>query len=135
MKNLNKYTKAELISKFQRLENNNSNQSFFSKIFNYILMFKGLILKITLITFIIKWIKKYSLIKKLWHIFSLIGTSLFGLSLIDIYSLDFISWIRDTSIYKWYYKLIETEIPNKVDNEFQFPKRITKETSENETST
>ena len=48
MKNLNKYTKAELISKFQRLENNNSNQSFFSKIFNYILMFKGLILKITL---------------------------------------------------------------------------------------
>jgi len=55
MQNYNKYTKAELISKIKALDikNSNSNQSIFSKIFNYILLFKNLILKITLITFLI----------------------------------------------------------------------------------
>ena len=58
--NLNKFTKAELINKFKRLENknSNSNQSIFTKIFSYILLFKNLILKITLFTFLIKWIRK-----------------------------------------------------------------------------
>jgi hypothetical protein len=54
MKNLNKFTKAELISKFKKLENKNSNvnpnnQSLFSRILDFILYFKGLIFKVTLI--------------------------------------------------------------------------------------
>ena len=66
----------------------------------------SLIIKITLIGLIIKWIKKYSFVRKFWHIFSLIGSSLLGFSLIDIYSLDIISWIKDTSIYRWYSDLM-----------------------------
>jgi hypothetical protein len=55
MQNLNKYTKAELISKIQntKLETKNSN-SITEGIISNILLFKSLILKITLIAFIIK---------------------------------------------------------------------------------
>jgi hypothetical protein len=61
MKNLNKFTKAELINKFKNLENLksnhdknlNSNQSNL-KLIDILLLFKSLIIKITLITFIIK---------------------------------------------------------------------------------
>ena len=68
MNNLNKYTKAELISKFKSLENKNSNQSLFQRIIENILLFKSFLLKITLIALLIRWIKKYSLVKKLWPI-------------------------------------------------------------------
>jgi hypothetical protein len=59
MKNLNKFTKAELISKFMKLETKNSNskpnnQSLFSKIIEIISYFKTLIFKITLISILIK---------------------------------------------------------------------------------
>jgi hypothetical protein len=61
MKNLNKFTKAELINKYKILDNQNSNQtqspskyqSIF-KIIDKILLFKSLIIKITLIGFLIK---------------------------------------------------------------------------------
>ena len=118
MKNYNKYTKAELISKFKELDfkKTNSNQSIFTKIFSYILFFKKLIIKITLITFLISWVKKYSLIRKIWHIISTIGSTLLGISLIDIYSLEFISWIKDTSIYKWYLGLFNDHKIDKVED-------------------
>jgi hypothetical protein len=110
MQNYNKYTKAELISKIKALDikKSNSNQSIFSKIFNYILLFKNLILKITLITFLITWIKRYSLIRKIWQIISTIASTLLGISFIDIYGFDIISWIRETQIYKWFSELIIT---------------------------
>jgi hypothetical protein len=56
MQNLNKFTKHELINKIKRLDNQNSNQnqSTLIKIVEYFLQFKSLILKITLIAFIIK---------------------------------------------------------------------------------
>jgi hypothetical protein len=59
MKNLNKFTKAELISKFKKLEIknsnvNNSNTTLFSKFLDFILYFKTLIFKITLISILIK---------------------------------------------------------------------------------
>lgn len=142
MQNLNKFTKHELINKIKKLDNQNSNQghnqghnqSFLHKIVSTILLFKSLILKLTLITLIIKWIKKYSLVKKFWHIFSLIASTLLGLSIVDIYSLDIISWIKDTSIYKWYSDLLyPKEIIKNNKSEFQFPKRITDKTTENET--
>jgi hypothetical protein len=115
MNNLNKYSKAELISKFKRLDNQNSNQnqSIFTKIFSYILLFKNLILKITLITFIIKWIKKYSLIRRIWQVISSIASTLLGISFIDIYGFDLISSIRETQIYKWFSELMVT--PKVVD--------------------
>jgi hypothetical protein len=62
MQNLNKFTKHELINKIKKLDNQNSNQghnqghnqSFLHKIVSTILLFKSLILKLTLITLIIK---------------------------------------------------------------------------------
>ena len=108
MNNLNKFTKAELISKFKGLENKNSNPSIFTKIFSYILLFKNLILKITLITFLIKWIKNYSIIRKIWHVISTIASTLLGISFIDIYGFDLIAWIRESQIYQWFSELIVT---------------------------
>jgi hypothetical protein len=81
-----------------------------TKIISKILLFKSLILKLTLITFLIKWIKKYSLIRKLWHIFSMIGSTLLGLSLVDIYTFDFINWLKDTNFYKWYSELFNKPV-------------------------
>jgi len=130
MKNLNKFSKAELIKQYKKLEEQNSNQTLFFKFINYIIYFKGLIIKITLIGLIIRWIKKYSLVKKLWHIFSLIGSTLLGFSLIDIYSWDVISWIKDTSIYKWYLELVitpKTDFP--IENPSKFPKGMIERTS------
>jgi len=143
MKNLNKFTKAELINKYTKLENNNSNQSqsqskFQSilKIIDKILLFKSLILKITLITLLIKWIKKYSLVKKLWHVFSIIGNALLGFTLIDIYSWDVISWIKDTSIYKWYADLFyKTDIiSNKKEDIPSRMSEINQNSNENQTN-
>ncbi len=137
MPNLNKFTKHELINKIKRLDNqiSNQNQSTLIKIIEYILHFKSLILKLTLIGFIIRWIKKYSLVHRLWHIFRWIATGILGISLIDIYSLDIISWIKELQIYKWYSQLFffkEIIKENKTEV-IQFPKRITEKTNENET--
>lgn len=136
MKNLNKFTKAELINKYNKLENQNSNQtqSKYQWIFNIIdkiLLFKSLILKITLISLIIRWINKYSLVNKFWHIFSLLANTLLGFTLIDIYALDVISWIKDTSIYRWYSELFSTPdiITNKEAKE-DIPSRMS-ETNQN----
>ena len=65
MKNLNKFTKAELINKYTNLDNlnkvdSNQTQSKYQWIFNIIdkiLLFKSLIIKMTLIGLIIRWIK------------------------------------------------------------------------------
>lgn len=105
MQNLNKYTKSELINKLKdkRLEVIEPNSM--TKLISKILLFKSLILKLTLFTFIIRWIKKYSLVRKLWQVFSMIGSTLLGLSLVDIYAFDFINWIKDTNFYRWYSEL------------------------------
>lgn len=111
MKNLNKFSKAELITKLKNNLDQNQKQSKINKFIDLIFTFKSIILKITLITFIIRWIKKYSLIAKLWHLFSIIGSSLLGLSMIDIYVLDLINWIQNTSIYRWYFELFKYTKP------------------------
>lgn len=130
MKNLNKFTKDELIKHYKKLEEQNNNKTLIIKIINYIIYFKSLILKLTLITLIIKWIRKYSLVKKLWHIFSLIGNALLGFTLIDIYSWDIISWIKETSIYKWYSDLFSrTDKIETIENPSKFPKVMNERTS------
>jgi len=101
MKNLNKFTKAELISKFKKLEiknsnvnNSNTNTTLFSKILDFILYFKTLIFKVTLISILIKWFKKYSLFNKIFRFANWIILSIFGISLIDNFPFDFTKEIR-----------------------------------------
>jgi hypothetical protein len=96
MNNLNKFTKAELISKFKKLETKNSNSkpNNQSKILDFISYFKGLILKFTLISIIIKTFKKYSLFSKIFRFANWIILSIFGISLIDNFPFNFTKEIR-----------------------------------------
>jgi len=93
MQNLNKYTKAELISKFKRLENKNSNQSnqtLAQGFFSNILLFKNMLIKITLITFLIKTFRKYSIFRRIWVILNTIVMTIFGISILDFYGVTFL---------------------------------------------
>lgn len=97
--NLNKFTKAELISRFKKLESKNNNkineggnnQTMFSKLIELILTFKNILIKLTLISFIIKIFKKYSLFRRLWNILNTIVMGIFGISLIDNFGFYFIT--------------------------------------------
>jgi hypothetical protein len=65
---MNKFTKAELISKFKKLEtknNSNNNKSISSKIVENILLLKSILVKLTLISFFIKIFKKYKIFRKI----------------------------------------------------------------------
>lgn len=98
--NFNKLTKAELISKFKKLENNSkiNNQNitniitnYFSHIWELILTFKNILLKLTLISLIINIVKKYKIIRKLWWIINSIGLSIYGLFLLDNFAFEFVT--------------------------------------------
>jgi len=95
--NLNKFTKAELISKFKSLEtkaktneNDQSNQTLSSLIITTLINFRKILLKITLVAFLIRTLKKYSLFRRLWSIFNWLVMAIFGFSLMDLY--DLLSW-------------------------------------------
>ena len=154
MKNLNKFRKDELINKLKDLQINNKklidnspNKSKSIKIVEFIIFFKNWIIRLTLIALLIKWLKNYSLFRKFYHIFSWIASTLFGATLIDVYSLDIINWVKETNIYKWIYDLLNfkeiiepvkevkstKEIKTiKEDSEFRFPKGITNKTNEDQ---
>ena len=94
--NLNKFTKAELISKFKKLESknsnsNNNNQSILNNIIEKILLLKSVLIKITLISFLIKYLKKFNLFRRLWVILNTIVMSIFGISFLDNFGFEFIS--------------------------------------------
>jgi hypothetical protein len=100
--NWNKFTKAELISKLNKINKlesknsnvNNSNTALFSRILDIISYFKRLIFKITLISIIIKTFKRYSLFTKVLRFANWIILTIFGISLIDNFNLDFFKEIR-----------------------------------------
>jgi hypothetical protein len=103
--NLNKYTKAELISKIKKVDSRkdstnikmfqqnilNTITNYFSQIWELFLTFKNILLKLTLISLIIKIIKKYSMFRKLWWFINSIGLSIYGLFLLDNFAFDFIT--------------------------------------------
>ena len=91
--NLNKFTKAELISKFKKLDNKNSNnqQTFFQSILNSLTLFKNILYKFTILTLLIKTFKKYSIFRRIWLILNTIVMSIFGISILNFYGLSFIA--------------------------------------------
>jgi hypothetical protein len=105
--NLNKYTKAELISKFKKLdvknENINSNlnknsilsqiKSYFSQIWELILTFKNILVKLTLVSLLIQVFKKYKMFRKIWTVLNSIVLAIFGLSLLENSLMDFFKGI------------------------------------------
>ena len=91
--NLNKFTKAELISKFKKLDNKNNNnqQTLTQTILNTLTLFKNMLYKFTILTLLIKTFKKYSIFRRLWLILNTIVMSIFGISILDFYGLSFIA--------------------------------------------
>nr|AWX52917.1 hypothetical protein [Lactarius sp. (in: basidiomycete fungi)] len=115
--NLNKLTKADLIKKFKQLQEKSNNTGLLAKL----LLFKSLILKITLIAVLIKTFRKYSMLRRFWLIFNTLVMTIFGISLFDIYGLSFLSGIietiRSTYIYSWFAALLsskEIETPSRL---------------------
>ena len=92
--NLNKYTKAELISKFKRLENKNNsnqtNQTLYQWIINNLVLIKNLLFKLTIISLLIKTFRKYSIFRRIWLILNTIVMSIFGISILDFYGISFL---------------------------------------------
>ena len=104
--NFQKYTKAELISKFKQLQKDKSNNDLFAKL----LVIKTFLLKISLMALLIKLFRKYSIIRKIWTVLNWLAVSVFGLTFIDIYGSEFIvniiSFLKSTQIYQWYSHLL-----------------------------
>nr|YP_009498208.1 hypothetical protein [Lactarius deliciosus]AWX52994.1 hypothetical protein [Lactarius deliciosus] len=132
--NLKKYTKAELISKINGLNskqldllnsnstNSSNNTTFFQVILKTILYFKSILLKIAFIAFIIKLIKKYSILRRLWTFTNYSLMSIFGISFMDIYGTEYLnsllSYIRDTQVYTWFTGLLgntNVEVPSRLN--------------------
>jgi hypothetical protein len=96
--NLNKFTKADLISKLKKLESkidSSKNQinikSYFNQLWELLVTFKSLLLKLTLISLIINLYNRYSILSKLWRVLTSIVMFIFGLNLIDNFGFDFFS--------------------------------------------
>jgi hypothetical protein len=129
---LNKYTKAELISKLNKIKNenieNNGNyinklNSYLSMIWVFLIKFKSMLLKLTLISFLIRIFKKYRLFRRIWIILNSIIVTIFGISLIDNFGFDFIQhffreikfiisntvdYLTNTHFYQYINKLFES---------------------------
>lgn len=118
--NLNKLNKDQLINKIQEQENIITPKSYGTQIFmalkSLIIGINGLILKFTFITLIIKFFKKYKFIRKILLFFNWIILSLFGISVLDIYDTNLVSysieWIRSTHLYKILIELFENNSEN-----------------------
>lgn len=116
--NLNKLTKAELMLKLKKLQDKTNKSGIIAKL----LLFKSLILKITLIAIIIKTFKRYSILRKIWTVINTIIVSIFGISFMDIYGINFFSKIldtlRSTYIYSWFMAFFDSkqieEIPSRM---------------------
>jgi hypothetical protein len=65
-------------------QNNKSNDSIIQKFIEIFLLLKSIILKITLITLIIKIIKKYKFIRTIYKILNTLIMGIFGFSIMDI---------------------------------------------------
>jgi len=155
--NLNKYTKAELKQKildYKNESNKNSSinkiNSYFSQVWDLFKLFKDILLKLTLISFILKILRKYSLFNRLWRILNTIVMTIFGISLLDNFGIEFISnfskeikfifsntidYLTNTHFYKYLSKLFSTKeiIENKdIEKQTSKPPRIHQENSRNE---
>jgi hypothetical protein len=71
-----------------------------SKLLGFFYLIKNFLVKITLITLIVKIFKRFALIRRLWLILNTIVISIFGLSILDLYGFTFISalWTEIISI-------------------------------------
>ena len=116
--NLNKLNKDQLINKIKDQQNILISKSSGTQIIKDIISLfnglKGLFLKLTLLSLLIKYFRKYKFIRKVLFFFNWIILSLFGISIIDIYDSNFalylIEWIRSTHLYKILIEILEEKV-------------------------
>jgi hypothetical protein len=97
--NLNKFTKAELISKINKYKHDkierrsffNKFKSYLSSFLDFLLKLKGIIGKLTLITFFLQLFRKYSIIRRIWKILNSIIVTIFEISFIDSFDFEFMN--------------------------------------------
>lgn len=111
--------KDQLINKIQELQtesDKNKNKSLFLIIIDYLINYKNWLLKLTLISYMILFIRKYSLFKKFWSIISMAFTFVFGISLYDIYGWnlfnEILNFIRQSWLYEWFSTLLTSKENN-----------------------
>jgi hypothetical protein len=159
---LQNYTKAELISKLNKIKNDrieqkssiiNKLKSYLSKLIELIINFKSILLKITLLTFFMKIFRKYRILRRIWNILNAIIISIFGISLLDNFGMEFISnlfkeikiilgntvnYLTNTNFYIFLNKLFSnpsSEIESKSNSRESMIKEISHETTRNESKT
>jgi len=127
--NLKKFTKAELISKLKRTEsktdsNKSSNISIFNQakiyflqIIDLVLVFKSILIKLTLFTILIKYFRKIGIMRIIFRIINYIFFATFGIIISDIYGLkeiiaqieyywmEYVNFIHESKIYKTLLKI------------------------------
>jgi hypothetical protein len=153
--NLNKYTKAELISKISKFKEEkierrsffNRLKTYFSSYFNFLLKLKSIIGKLTLISFFIQLFRKYKILRWIWNLINTIVMSIFSISLIDSFAFEFISnffaelrlitsniidYFSNTKFYTFLNKLFSNkeDIPTK---DGRLSSKVYKEYNDNET--
>jgi len=101
--NLNKHTKAELISKIneykinkleQKLHKNNiltKIKSYFVQLWNLISTFKDILAKLTFISLLIGLFKKYKIFKRIWFILNSIIITIFSIFSIENFGIEFLT--------------------------------------------
>jgi hypothetical protein len=124
--NLKKYTKAELISKLQNKQINNQNslinqiKNYLLQIWDLILTFKNILVRLTFISLVIQFFKKYKMFRKLWFLLNTIVMTIFGISIFEnsmfevinnfFAEIRFIAWnitdyLTNTNFYNYLTKL------------------------------
>jgi hypothetical protein len=96
--NLNKYSKTELMNKLKNYENSVNKKSitnllrkYLSETWNLILVFKNILIKLSFIGIFIQLFKKFKIFRTLWVMLNSIVMTIFGISMIENFSFDFIS--------------------------------------------
>lgn len=118
--NLKNIKKDQLINKIQELQtesDKNKNKSLFLIMIDYLINYKNWLLKLTLISYTILFIRKYSLFKKFWSIISMAFTFVFGISLYDIYGWNLFNEILNFIRQSWLYEYFSTLLTSKESNQ------------------
>jgi len=161
---LNKYTKAELISKLRKTDAKSDStkltlffqiKSYLYQIWDLIMKFKNILLKLTFISLIIKIFKIYRIFRTLWKIINTIVRSIFGISLLENFGFEFINnllielkiitgniinYLSNTNFYLYLSKLFSSkeekeekeEVTSTGRSQSEKSSRIYKESSSNE---
>jgi hypothetical protein len=140
--NLKNLTKADLIKQIESIKTenkNNNKKSWIQRFLEFLIFYKNLMFKITIVALIIKILRKYSILNKIWRILNTIVMSTFGITMFDIYGFDiFYNLFKEIStifgnIIDYLSKTHFSSILKKLFDKKEVENEFLNETSKNET--